>query len=66
MLAKLAIRIATFSLTTLALSAALFAQTTPRESLLVLSKQDHTVAIVDPTTLKVLARIPVAMIPTKS
>jgi len=59
MLAKLAIRIATFSLTTLALSAALFAQTTPRESLLVLSKQDHTVAIVDPTTLKVLARIPV-------
>ena len=59
MLAKLAIRIATFSITTLALSAALFAQTTPRESLLVLSKQDHTVAIVDPTTLKVLARIPV-------
>ncbi|HKB91870.1 MAG TPA: cytochrome D1 domain-containing protein [Opitutaceae bacterium] len=59
MLAKLAIRIGTFSITTLALSAALFAQTTPRESLLVLSKQDHTVAIVDPTTLKVLARIPV-------
>src|SRR5260221_612170 len=44
MLAKLAIRIATFSITTLALSATLFAQTTPRESLLVLSKQDHTEA----------------------
>src|SRR5258708_29581902 len=59
MLAKLAIRIGTFSITTLALSAALLAQTTPRESLLILSKQDHTVAIVDPPTLKVLARIPV-------
>jgi YVTN family beta-propeller protein len=59
MLAKLAISIATVSLLTLAQSTALLAQTTPRESLLVLSKQDHTVAIVDPTTLKVLARIPV-------
>lgn len=34
-------------------------QTPPRESLLALSKQDHTLAIVDPTTLKVLARVPV-------
>jgi YVTN family beta-propeller protein len=59
MLAKLAIAIATVSLLTLDQSTALLAQTTPRESLLVLSKQDHTVAIVDPTTLKVLARIPV-------
>jgi YVTN family beta-propeller protein len=59
MFCKLAIRIATFFLPSLALSAALLAQTAPPESLLILSKQDHTVAIVDPTTLKVLVRIPV-------
>jgi YVTN family beta-propeller protein len=59
MSAKPAARIVTFFLVTLALSAALLAQTTPRESLLILSKQDHTVAIVDPTTLKVVAKIPV-------
>jgi YVTN family beta-propeller protein len=35
------------------------AQTTPPASLLALSKQNHTLAIVDPATLKVLARIPV-------
>jgi len=59
MSAKPAARIVTFFLITLALSAALLAQSTPRESLLILSKQDHTVAIVDPTTLKVVAKIPV-------
>ncbi len=59
MSAKLAIRIATSSLVALAFSTALLAQTTPRESLLILSKQDHTVAVVDPTTLKILAKIPV-------
>jgi YVTN family beta-propeller protein len=32
---------------------------TPREALLVLSKGDHTLAIVNPTNLKVLARVPV-------
>ncbi len=32
---------------------------TPRSALLVLSKQDHTLAIVDPATLQVVARIPV-------
>jgi YVTN family beta-propeller protein len=32
---------------------------TPNPALLVLSKQDHTMAIVDPTTLQVVARIPV-------
>src|SRR5579883_515661 len=31
----------------------------PKERLLVLSKQDHTLAIVDPATLKVLDRAPV-------
>jgi YVTN family beta-propeller protein len=35
------------------------AQPTPPTALLVLSKQDHTLAIVDPATLHVLARIPV-------
>jgi len=59
MFARPAVRVATFSLVTLALSAALLAQNTPRESLLILSKQDHTVAIIDPTTLKVVAKIPV-------
>ncbi len=59
MSAKLAASIVTFVLVTLALSAALLAQTTPRESLLILSKQDHTVAIVDPATLKIVAKIPV-------
>jgi YVTN family beta-propeller protein len=44
--------------TLLAVSTA-HAQTTPAASLLALSKQDHTLAIVDPATLKVLARVPV-------
>ncbi len=37
----------------------LYAGSTPREALLVLSKGDHTLAIVDPATLKVVARVPV-------
>lgn len=35
------------------------AQTTPKRSLLALSKADHILAIVDPVTLKIIARIPV-------
>lgn len=35
------------------------AQSTPHRSLLALSKTDHTLAVVDPNTLKVVARIPV-------
>ncbi len=35
------------------------AQSTPRRSLLALSKANHTLAIVDPVTLNVIARIPV-------
>lgn len=35
------------------------AQSTPQRSLLALSKHDHTLAIVDPTTLQVIARAPV-------
>ncbi|MGB8260467.1 MAG: YncE family protein, partial [Terracidiphilus sp.] len=40
-------------------SALLAAQSTPPAALLVLSKHDHTLAIVDPATLKQVARIPV-------
>ncbi len=43
----------------LALAAAGWSQSTPRVSLLVLSKTDHMLAIVDPTTLRVVARVPV-------
>src|SRR6202012_590717 len=39
------------------------AQPTPHHALLALSKADHTLAIVDPVTLKVLARIPVGTDP---
>jgi YVTN family beta-propeller protein len=35
------------------------AQSTPERALLALSKRDHTLAIVDPSTLKVIARAPV-------
>src|SRR3954452_12530140 len=35
------------------------AQSTPKRSLLALSKTNHTMAIVNPTTLNILARIPV-------
>src|SRR6201994_616394 len=37
----------------------LFGQTTPSPSLLILSKHDHTLSIVDPSTLQVVARMPV-------
>ena len=40
-------------------SACVHAQRAPKESILALSKRDHTLAIVDPATLKVLARVPV-------
>ena len=50
-------------LTVLALTATLapapLAAQTPRETLLALSKRDHTLAIVDPSTLKVIAKAPV-------
>jgi YVTN family beta-propeller protein len=42
-----------------ALSAFAAAQPTPKTALLVLSKQDHTLAIVDPSTLQVVAKAPV-------
>jgi YVTN family beta-propeller protein len=37
----------------------MMAQATPQQSLLVLSKHDHALVIVDPATLKVVARAPV-------
>jgi DNA-binding beta-propeller fold protein YncE len=40
-------------------SSLLAAQSTPKEALLALSKQDHTLAIVDPVSLKVVAKAPV-------
>ncbi len=39
------------------------AQSTPARTLLVLSKTDHTLAIVDPVSLKVIARVPVGTDP---
>jgi YVTN family beta-propeller protein len=41
------------------LACAGFAQSTPKTALLALSKQDHTLAIIDPASLQVLASIPV-------
>jgi DNA-binding beta-propeller fold protein YncE len=35
------------------------AQTTPSATLLAISKQDHTLAIVDPSSLKVIAKVPI-------
>ena len=39
------------------------AQSTPKRSLLALSKTDHTLAIIDPASLKIVARIPVGTDP---
>lgn len=39
------------------------AQSTPARSLLALSKSDHTLSIIDPVSLKVLARVPVGSDP---
>jgi YVTN family beta-propeller protein len=41
----------------------LWAQSTPKESLLVLSKRNHTLSIVDPATLTVVAKMPVGADP---
>jgi DNA-binding beta-propeller fold protein YncE len=44
---------------TIILGCTLQAQSTPQQSLLALSKKDQTLAILDPSSLRVLARIPV-------
>jgi DNA-binding beta-propeller fold protein YncE len=41
----------------------IYAESTPHEALLVLSKGDHTIAIVDPSNLKVIAKAPVGQDP---
>ncbi len=46
-------------LVSVSFSSALLAQSGPSASLLVLSKQDHTLAIVDPSSLQVTAKAPV-------
>jgi YVTN family beta-propeller protein len=55
---RVSIRLATV-LCALCLPATLPAQSTPADSLLVLSKQDHALSVVDPATLQVVARVPV-------
>jgi hypothetical protein len=47
----------TLTLAVLFCTAALSAQDTPPNALLALSKKGHTLAIVDPATLKVLAKV---------
>ena len=44
----------------------IMAQPTPKQSLLALSKHDHTLAIVDPTTLQVIAKTPVGPDPQRA
>jgi DNA-binding beta-propeller fold protein YncE len=51
--------VCTFVLLTSLIHASAAAEPTPKTSLLVLSKQDRTLAIVDPSDLHVVARIPV-------
>jgi YVTN family beta-propeller protein len=52
-------RLLTFSLVAALFTGLLHAQSTPANALLVLSKRDQTLAIVDPSNLKVVARIAV-------
>ncbi len=47
----------------LSLAQAAAAQPTPRRALLALSKDDHTLAIVDPATLKIVAKAPIGPAP---
>lgn len=46
-----------------AMNAAIGAQPTPKRTLLALSKEDHTLAIVDPATLNIAAKVPVGPAP---
>ncbi|MES1258736.1 MAG: YncE family protein, partial [Acidobacteriota bacterium] len=54
----MSLRICPVLLTAWCLAASLTAQTTPSPALLILSKTDQTLAIVDPATLQVGARLP--------
>jgi len=46
-------------LASMLVSSTVSAQITPRQALLALSKRDHTLSIVDPASLQVLAKVPV-------
>jgi YVTN family beta-propeller protein len=50
-------------LLTVCIAARCKAQSTPQRSLLALSKSDHTLSIIDPVTLKVIASVPVGSDP---
>lgn len=52
-------RLAAASAITLCIIIGAVAQSPPARSLLALSKRNHTLAIVDPNTLQVIARAPV-------
>jgi len=56
---KIKLLISSLSIVCCATTSTLNAQSTAHRSLLALSKTDHTLAIVDPVTLKVIVRIPV-------
>src|SRR3954465_4061656 len=60
---SLLIAVNVFFITFMYFTTACKAQSTPRQSLLALSKTDHTLAIVDAHTLHVIARIPVGSDP---
>lgn len=51
------------ALASLLIAPLLFGQTAPKAALLALSKQDKTLAIVDPASLKVIAKVPVGADP---
>src|SRR5581483_9159503 len=53
------LRIASTAIAALVAATGALAQATPHQSLLALSKHDHTLAIVDPATMRVIARAPV-------
>jgi YVTN family beta-propeller protein len=57
--AVLAVCIAGFAAFAIAQTTSTPKSATPKTALLVLSKQDHTLAIVDPASLRVIARVPV-------
>lgn len=52
-------RASSFLLAAIFAAGLLRAESTPESALLVLSKQDHTLSIVDPASLRVIARVPV-------
>jgi len=52
-----------FLMTVVCIATDCTAQSVPQTTLLALSKSDHTLAIVDPATLKVIARVPVGSDP---